>query len=201
MNFRQIHSIKENNANETESKLTAKQRNTLLDTWKARFEANPQRHMGIDWAAVQARLAAAPAKLASLAEMEDSGGEPDFVGLDPLSGDFLFVDCSQESPAGRRSLCYDRAGLESRKDHPPQTTAMDMAAAMGISLLTEAEYLNLQQLGCFDTKTSSWIATPPDIRSLGGALYAESRYGRTFIGHNGAQSYYAARGFRGMLRI
>ncbi len=168
---------------------------------KARFEKNMTRHKGLDWAKVQARLEAKLEKLWSLAEMERTGGEPDVVGLDKKSGEFVFMDCSPESPAGRRSVCYDREGWLSRKEARPKTTAMDLATEMGIALLTEEEYVALQKLGEFDLKTSSWIATPTDIRERGGALYAERRYGRIFIGHNGAQSYYAVRGFRGVLRV
>ena len=178
--------------------LSPKQRDELLAALKARFEKNMGRHQGLVWAKVQARLEAKQDKLWSLAEMERTGGEPDVVGV--KSGEFVFMDCAPESPAGRRSVCYDRAGLESRKEHRPKTTALDLAAAMGIALLTEEEYLALQKLGEFDTKTSSWIATPADIRERGGALYGEARYGRIFVGHNGAQSYYAVRGFRGWLR-
>jgi len=159
------------------------------------------RHVGLAWGSVKARLAANPAKLWSLEEMERTGGEPDVVGLDKKTGEYLFVDCSPESPKGRMSVCYDRAGLESRKEHKPANTAMDMAAAMGIELLTEDQYQELQRLGSFDTKTSSWVKAPPEIRKLGGALYGERRYGRLFVGHNGAQSYYSARGFRGVLRV
>ena len=157
------------------------------------------RHPGLVWAKVQARLEANPDKLWSLAEMERTGGEPDVVEV--KSGECVFMDCAPESPAGRRSLCYDRMGWLSRKDHRPETTAMDMASAMGIELLTEEEHGALQKVGAFDTKTSSWIKTPADIRELGGALYGERRYGRVFVGHNGAQSYYAVRGFRGSLRV
>jgi hypothetical protein len=187
--------------NRTSKELSPKQRDELLAALRARFEKNMGRHQGLVWAKVQARLAARPDKLWSLHEMERTGGEPDVVGQDTKTGEFVFVDCAPESPAGRRSVCYDREGWWSRKEARPKTTAMDMATEMGIVLLTEAEYLQLQQLGPFDTKTSSWIATPADIRERGGALYGEARYGRVFIGHNGAQSYYAARGFRGRLRI
>ena len=168
---------------------------------QARFDHNLSRHKGLDWARVQARLEASPDKLGSLAEMERTGGEPDVVGNDQKSGEVVFVDCAPESPAGRRSLCYDRQGWLSRKEARPKTTAMDSATAMGVELLTEEEYVALQKLGEFDLKTSSWISTPADIRERGGALYAERRYGRIFIGHNGAQSYYAVRGFRGVLRV
>lgn len=181
-------------------KLSSAQRDELLATLKARFEANPQRHKGITWAKVEARLQGSD-KLWSLAEMERTGGEPDVVGQDKKSGEFVFMDCATESPAGRRSVCYDREGWLSRKEARPKTTAMDLAAEMGVSLLTEAEYLALQELGEFDLKTSSWIATTADIRERGGALYAERRYGRVFVGHNGAQSYYGVRGFRGLLRV
>ncbi|MCX8090814.1 MAG: DUF4256 domain-containing protein [Verrucomicrobiae bacterium] len=181
--------------------LNLPQQSALLATLKARFEKNPQRHPGLSWAEVLARLTAHPEKLRALAEMEHTGGEPDVVGRDARSGELIFVDCAPESPSGRRSVCYDRDGLESRKEHRPRTSALDMAAAMGIELLTEAEYLALQQLGEFDTRTSSWIATPPEVRRQGGALYGERRYGRVFIGHNGAQSYFAVRGFRGALRV
>ncbi len=179
--------------------LSPKQRDELLAALKARFEKNMGRHQGLVWAKVQVRLDAKPDKLWSLAEMERTGGEPDVVGGKP--GEFVFMDCAPESPAGRRSVCYDRAGLESRKEHRPKTTALDLAAAMGIALLTEEEYLALQKLGEFDTKTSSWIATPADFREQGGALWGGRSYGRVFIGCNGAQSYYAARGFRGVLRV
>lgn len=181
--------------------LKPNQRTELLSILRGRFELHPNRHKGVDWARVHARLEASPEKMWSLREMERTGGEPDVAGRDKRSGELLFMDCSPESPAGRRSVCYDRQGLESRKEHRPKTTAMDLAAAMGIDLLTEQEYLALQTLGEFDTKSSSWIATPSDIRERGGALYAERRYGRIFIGHNGAQSYYAIRGFRGVLRV
>jgi hypothetical protein len=181
--------------------LSPKQRDELLATLLARFDANKARHPGLAWAKVQARLQAHPDKLGALREMERTGGEPDVVGHDKKSGEFLFWDCSAESPKGRVSVCYDREGWESRKEHRPKSSAMELAAAMGIELLTEDEYLQLQQLGEFDTKTSSWIATPAGIRKLGGALYGDRRYGRVFVGHNGAQSYYAARGFRGSLRV
>lgn len=182
-------------------KLSPKQREELFGVLKGRFEKNMNRHRGMDWAKVQARLEANADKLGSLVEMERTGGEPDVVGLDKKSGEFVFMDCSPESPTGRRSVCYDRDGWLSRKDARPKTTAMDLAAEMGIALLTEEEYVALQKLGEFDLKTSSWIATPADIREHGGALYAERRYARIFIGHNGAQSYYAVRGFRGVLRV
>ncbi len=181
--------------------LSPKQRAELLGVLKERFEKNMNRHKGLVWAGVLARFETNAEKLCPLAEMECTGGEPDVVGLDKKSGEFVFMDCSPESPTGRRSVCYDREGWLSRKEARPKTTAMDLATEMGIALLTEEEYLALQKLGGFDLKTSSWIATPTDIRERGGALYAERRYGRIFIGHNGAQSYYAVRGFRGVLRV
>ena len=181
--------------------LSPEQREELLSTLSARFEKNMKRHRGLEWAQVQAKLEANPAKLWSLNEMEQTGGEPDVIGLDEKTGEYIFYDCSAETPKGRTSVCYDREGLESRKEHRPKNTAMDMAAAMGIELLTEEEYQELQELGNFDTKTSSWVKTPADIRKLGGALYCDRRYGRVFVGHNGAQSYYAARAFRGSLHV
>jgi len=168
---------------------------------KARFEKNMHRHRGLDWSSVQARLEAHPDKLWSLNEMERTGGEPDVVGYDSETGEYLFYDCSPESPGGRRSLCYDREAREARKEHKPQSSALEMAAAMGIELLTEEEYRKLQELGEFDTKTSSWVMTPPEIRALGGALFCDRRYNHVFTYHNGAESYYAARGFRGKLRV
>ena len=182
-------------------KLSPKQREELLNALKARFEKNMTRHQSLEWARVQARLEANPEKLWSLSEMEGSGGEPDVVDQDKKAGEYIFFDCSPETPKERVSVCYDREGWESRKEHRPKTTAMDMAAAMGIELLTEEQYLDLQKLGEFDRKTSSCVKSPADIRKLGGALYGERRYGRVFVGHNGAQSYYAARGFRGSLRV
>ena len=179
--------------------LSPKQREGLLKALQARFEKNMNRHKGLAWAGVQARLEASAENLWSLQEMERTGGEPDVVGVKP--GEYMFVDCSTETPKGRTSVCYDREGLDSRKEHKPKTTAMEMSAAMGIKLLTEEQYLELQKLGEFDNKTSSWVKTPDDIRKLGGALYLERRYGRIFVGHNGAQSYYAVRGFRGWLRV
>jgi hypothetical protein len=181
--------------------LSPKQREELLKDLKARFEENLNRHKGLDWAKVQARLEINAEKLWSLHEMESTGGEPDVVGRDKKSGEYIFVDCSAETPKGRTSVCYDREGWESRKEHRPKNTAMDLATAMGIELLTEEQYFELQKLGEFDTKTSSWVKTPADIRELGGALYCDRRYDRVFVGHNGAQSYYAARGFRGSLRV
>jgi hypothetical protein len=179
--------------------LSPKQREELLGTLKARFEKNMGRHQGLVWAKVQVRLEANPEKLWSLQEMERTGGEPDVVGL--KSGEYVFYDCSAESPKGRTSFCYDREALDSRKEHKPKNCVMDMAAAMGIELLTEEQCLELQKLGEFDTKRSSWIATPADIRKLGGAIYGDRRYNRVFIGHNGAESYYSGRGFRGWLRV
>jgi len=185
----------------TKKELLPAQREELLDALKARFGKNLNRHKDLDWAKVQARLEPNPEKLWSLHEMETTGGEPDVVGHDKKTGAYIFWDCSAETPKGRVSVCYDREGWESRKEHRPKTTAMDMAAAMGIELLTEEEYFQLQKLGEFDQKTSSWVKTPAEMRSLGGALYCDRRYGRVFVGHNGAQSYYAARGFRGSLKI
>jgi hypothetical protein len=189
------------NSTINKKQLSSKQREDLLAALKARFEKNLNCHKGLEWAKVQARLEASAEKLWSLNEMERTGGEPDVVGQDKKTGEYIFFDCSAESPKGRTSFCYDREGLDSRKEFKPKNTAMDMAAAMGIELLTEEQYLELQKLGDFDTKTSSWIATPADIRKLGGALYCDRRYGRVFVGHNGAQSYYAARAFRGSLRV
>lgn len=185
----------------SEKKLSPKQRDDLLKTLKARFEKNMQRHKGLEWAKVQAKLELKPQSLWSLNEMENTGGEPDVVGLNKKTGDYLFYDCAAESPKGRRSICYDRQALNSRKEHKPKNSAQDMASSMGIELLTEEEYRDLQKLGEFDTKTSSWIKTPADIRKLGGALFCDRRYDTVFLYHNGAESYYAARGFRGVLRI
>jgi len=182
-------------------KLSTSQLESLLTTLKARFEKNKKRHKGLDWSTVQAKLEAFPEKLWSLHEMERTGGEPDVVGYDKKTGEYIFYDCSAESPKGRRSLCYDREALESRKENKPEGNAIDMAAAIGIELLTEEQYRELQQLGEFDLKTSSWVKTPSDIRKLGGALCCERRYGHVFLGHNGVQAYYAARGFRGSLRV
>lgn len=176
------------------------QRLSLLKTLQARFEANMARHAGLTWAAVQARLQAHPDKLLSLHEMERSGGEPDVIGRDPAGG-VVFCDCAAESPAARRSLCYDPQALEERKEAKPKGSAAGLAAAMGVELLTEAQYRGLQELGEFDTKTSSWIQTPAEVRALGGAIFADRRYGRVFVYHNGAQSYYASRGFRGRLTV
>jgi hypothetical protein len=173
----------------------------LLKTLKARFEKNMNRHKGLDWAKVQARLEANPQKLRSLNEMETTGGEPDVVGHDKKSGEYIFYDCSAESPKGRRSICYDHEALEARKEHKPKDSAVNMAATMGIELLTEEQYRELQKLGNFDLKTSSWVKTPPEIRKLGGALFCDRRYNQVFLYHNGADSYYAARAFRGSLRV
>lgn len=181
--------------------LSAEQRETLLAALEARFAEHARRHEGIDWAEVRARLEGDAGKLWSVHEMERTGGEPDVVGRDAATGQLLIVDCSRQSPAGRRSVCYDRAALEGRKKHPPADSAMDMAAAMGIEMLTEAEYRRLQELGEFDTTTSSWVRTPARIRELGGAVFCDRRYDTVFLYHNGADSYYAARGFRGVLRV
>lgn len=186
---------------ESEKTLPPKQREELLRVLKTRFEKNMRRHEGIEWISVQTKLEARPEKLWSLQEMENTGGEPDVVGQDEQTGEYLFMDCSAESPQGRRSLCYDREGLESRKEHRPDDSAIEMAAAMGVELLTEAQYRALQELGNFDSKTSSWVITPPEIRRLGGALFCDRRYGQVFVYHNGAQSYYGARGFRGVLKV
>jgi hypothetical protein len=181
--------------------LSPKQREELISVLKGRFEKNMNRHKGLEWANVQAKLEANSEKLWSLNEMERTGGEPDVVGHDKRTGEYIFYDCSAESPKGRRSVCYDRDALESRKEHKPDNNAIDAAAAMGIDLLSEEQYRELQKLGTFDAKTSSWVKTPSDIRKLGGAIFADYRYGTVFIYHNGADSYYAARGFRGSLRV
>nr|WP_294775705.1 DUF4256 domain-containing protein [uncultured Flavobacterium sp.] len=183
------------------NQLSSEQIERLLNVLKNRFEKNQKRHPDLDWEAIQTKLLAQPKKLWSLNEMENTGGEPDVVGYDKETKEYLFVDCVTESPKGRRSACYDREAQINRKDFPPQQNVLDMAAAMGISLLNEEQYRNLQQLGNFDTKTSSWIQTPQAIRQLDGALFADFRYNHTFVYHNGAQSYYAARGFRGMLKV
>lgn len=183
------------------NQLSTEQQEDLLETLQARFEKNMARHNGLKWAEVQAKLEAVPEKLWSLHEMERTGGEPDVTGVDEKTNEYVFVDCSAESPAGRRSLCYDREALESRKENKPADSVLGMAAAMGVELLSEEEYRNLQKLGLFDAKTSSWIVTPPDIRKLGGALFADFCYGHVFVYHNGADSYYGARGFRGSLRV
>jgi hypothetical protein len=190
-----------NNLKSNKKKLSPEQREQLLSALKARFEKNMNCHKGLEWAKVQAKLEANPEKLWSLNEMERTGGEPDVVGHDKKTGEYIFYDCSAESPNGRRSVCYDGEALESRKEHKPKNSAMGMAAAMGIEILTEEQYYELQKLGNFDAKTSSWLKTPSEIRKLGGAICADFRYGRVFVGHNGAESYYAARGFRGSLRV
>ena len=190
-----------NNIKSNKKKLSSEQGGELLKVLKTRFEKNMKRHKGLEWAKVQARIAANPEKLWSLDEMELTGGEPDVVGYDKKTGEYIFYDCSSESPKDRRSLCYDREALESRKEHKPKNNALDMAADIGIELLTEEEYRELQQLGEFDLKTSSWVQTPDRIRDLGGALFCDRRYDTVFLYHNGAESYYAARGFRGSLRV
>jgi len=181
--------------------LPPEQREELLTTLKGRFEKNMNRHQGLEWTKVQARLEANAEKLWSLNEMERTGGEPDIVGQDKNTGEYAFYDCSPESPKGRTSLCYDREALDSRKEHKPKSSAMDMAAVMGAELLTEEQYQELQKLGAFDTKSSSWLKTPGDIRKLGGAIFGDRRFGRVFVYHNGAESYYSGRGFRGWLRV
>jgi hypothetical protein len=190
-----------NNINSNRKKSEPKQLEELLGALKARFEKNMSRHKGLEWTKVQARLEANPEKLWSLSEMEKTGGEPDVLGHDKKTGEYTFSDCSAESPKGRTSLCYDREALDSRKEHKPKNSATDMAAAMGIELLTEEQYRELQKLGEFDTKSSSWVKTPPDMRKLGGALFGDRRFGRVFFYHNGAESYYGGRGFRGSLRV
>ena len=188
-------------ATSNKKKLSPEHREELLRALKARFEKNMNRHKGLAWAKVQAKLEANTEKLWSLNEMERTGGEPDVVGHDKKTGEYIFYDCSAESPKDRRSICYDRKALESRKEHKPKNNAIDMAAAMGIELLTEEEYRELQKLGELDAKTSSWVKTPVDIRELGGALFCDRRYDHVFLYHNGAESYYAARAFRGSLRV
>ncbi len=183
------------------TKLTSAQREELLETLKARFEKNMKRHKGLQWAQVQTRLEANAEKLWSINEMEKTGGEPDVVGVDKKTGEYIFYDCSAESPKGRRSVCYDHEALAARKEHKPKDSAINMASGMGIEILTEAQYRELQKLGEFDTKTSSWVNTPADIRKLGGALFCDRRYSTVFLYHNGADSYYAARAFRGLLRV
>ena len=185
----------------TKKELSPKEREELLGALKTRFEKNRNRHQGLEWAKVKAKLDANAGKLWSLHEMEKTGGEPDVVGHDKKTGEYIFFDCSAETPKGRTSVCYDREGLESRKEHKPKSNAIDMAAAMGIELLTEEQYRELQKLGKFDLKTSSWVQTPSAIRKLGGALFCDRRYDHVFVYHNGAESYYAARGFRGALRV
>jgi hypothetical protein len=181
--------------------MKAQERDQLLRTLRARFEKNMQRHQGLVWANVHAKLGESAAAIRTLHGMESTGGEPDVIGCDEASGQYLFCDCSAESPIGRRSLCYDRGALNARKENKPEGSVTDGAAAMGVELLNEAQYRKLQQLGEFDLKTSSWVATSEDIRSLGGALFCDRRYGKVFVYHNGAQSYYAARGYRGLLRL
>jgi len=183
------------------NELSPEQREQLILTLKDRFESHPNRHPGRDWDEVQAKLEGNPEKLWTLSEMERTGGEPDLIDFVVPTGDYIFYDCSQESPAGRRNVCYDREALESRKEHRPENNALDMAAAMGIELLTEEQYRHLQTLGNFDLKTSSWIETPEKIRRLGGALFCDRRYDTVFVYHNGAESYYAVRGFRGFLKV
>ena len=190
-----------NNINSNKKELSPEQRKELLRALKVRFEKNMNRHKGLEWAKVQTKLAANAEKLQSLNEMERTGGEPDVVGHDIKTGEYFFYDCSAESPKERRSVCYDREALESRKEFKPKDTAMDMAAAMGIEILTEEQYRELQKFGNFDTKTSSWLKTPSEIRKLGGAIFADRRYDHVFVYHNGAESYYAVRGFRGSLRV
>jgi hypothetical protein len=196
VNIKSMNAIKSN-----KRKLSPEQREELLGALKARFDKNMNRHRGLEWAKIQAKLKANTEKLWSLNEMEITGGEPDVVGHDKKTGEYIFYDCSAESPKGRRSFCYDREALVSRKEHKPENNAIDMAAAMGIELLTEEQYRELQKLGNFDTKTSSWVKTPSDLRKLGGALFCDRRYDTVFVYHNGAESYYAARGFRGSLRV
>jgi len=190
-----------NKINSNKRELAPKQREELLRVLKGRFEKNMNRHQGLEWAKVQGKLEAHTEKLWSLNEMERTGGEPDVVGHDKKTGEYIFYDCSSESPKGRRSVCYDREALEARKEHKPANSAIGMAAAMGIELLTEEQYRGLQKLGEFDTKTSNWVKTPSDIRKLSGALFCDRRYDTVFVYHNGAESYYAARGFRGSLRV
>ncbi len=185
----------------SKKELSPKEREELFSTLKERFEKNMNRHKGLEWANVRAKLEANAGKLLSLNEMEKTGGEPDVVGFDKKPVEYIFYDCAAESPKGRRSVCYDREALESRKEHKPKNSAMDMANAMGVEILTEEQYRELQKLGEFDTKTSSWIKTPVDIRTLGGAIFCDRRYGNVFVYHNGAESYYAARGFRGSLKV
>ncbi|MEM5775316.1 MAG: DUF4256 domain-containing protein [Anaerolineaceae bacterium] len=190
-----------NNISHNSQVLSPDQRDALLDTLKTRFEKNMKRHPGLEWSKVQTKLDTSPAKLWSLSEMERTGGEPDVVGFDSQTGEYLFVDCAAETPLGRRNVCYDRAALDARKTAKPADSAMDMAAAMGIELLTEEEYRDLQKLGPFDAKTSSWLKTPAEMRKLDGALFGDHRYGRVFVYHNGVQSYYGVRGFRGKLKV
>ena len=186
---------------QSKPELPAQQHNDLLNTLRSRFEKHRKRHAAIEWADVEARLVANPGKLWSLSEMEASGGEPDVIGYDRQTGEYIFCDCAAESPKGRRSICYDREALNARKEHKPSDNAVEMAARMGIEILTEEQYRGLQELGAFDLKTSSWVKTPDRIRKLGGALFCDRRYDTVFVYHNGAESYYAARGFRGLLRV
>ncbi len=181
--------------------LSDRQRQEILQTLEARFHNNMNRHKGLDWAKVQARLESHAEKLWSLSEMERTGGEPDVVGHNKKTGEYIFFDCSEQSPQGRRNLCYDREALNSRKEHKPKDSAINVAMAIGVELLTEEQYRQLQKLGAFDTKTSSWVKTPPEVRRLGGALFCDRRFDTVFLYHNGAESYYAARGFRGALKI
>jgi len=199
--IRPLKSSKSITMKNTKKQLSAEQRGELLKTLKARFEKNMNRHKGVEWARVEARLGANAEKLWSLNEMERTGGEPDVVGHDKKTGEYIFYDCSAESPKDRRSICYDREALDARKEHKPANNAIEMAEAMGVELLTEEQYRELQKLGNYDLKTSSWITTPADIRKRGGALYCDRRYDHVFVYHNGADSYYAARGFRGSLRV
>jgi hypothetical protein len=200
-----MHAAREKNASmkgaKSKTTLSAEEREALLATLKTRFEKNPKRHAGLQWAKVHARLGAHPAKLWSLHQMENTGGEPDVVGHDAQTGEYVFFDCSPQSPAGRTSLCYDREALDSRKKFKPKNSAMDLAEAMGVTPLTEEQYHELQRLGEFDTKSSSWLQTPPEIRELGGAIFGDRRFGRVFIYHNGAESYYSGRGFRGWVKV
>ena len=187
--------------NSTQKELFPKQQEDLFNVLKTRFEKNMNRHKDVEWAKVKEKLEANPEKIWSLNEMERTGGEPDIVGHDKVTGEYIFYDCSAESPTGRRSICYDREALESRKKHKPDNNAIDMAKDMVVDLLTEEQYRELQKLGQFDLKTSSWVKTPEDIRKLGGAIFCDRRYGHVFVYHNGAESYYGARGFRGLLRV
>lgn len=185
----------------TYKELSARERDGLLSTLKARFEQHMKRHKGVEWSKVKAMLESRPEELWSLAKMEETGGEPDVVGQDKKTGEYIFFDCAEQTPSGRTSLCYDDEALEARKEHKPKGSAVGTAAAMGVELLSEEEYFELQKVGEFDTKRSSWIKTPVEIRKLGGALYCDRRYGRVFVGHNGAESYYSGRGFRSSLRV
>jgi hypothetical protein len=196
-----MRATKAQNINSNKKAMLPEQREELLRALKVRFEKNMNRHKGLEWAKIQAKLEAKAEKLWSLNEMEKTGGEPDVVGHDKKTGEYIFYDCSAESPKGRRSICYDREALESRKEHKPEDSAINMAAAMGVELLTEDQYRELEKLGNFDTKTSSWVTTPSHIRKLGGALFCDRRYDTVFVYHNGAESYYAARAFRGSLRV